>query len=80
MFIPVIRILTECPIPYTITPPRIPNPNKFEILFGELPHIQNTVVMVFEDALWTLVGSLSRFLGIEIGAPNMELLGEVTQQ
>jgi len=78
--VPVIGIFAEGTVPNAIASPRIPNSDELQVLFGKLSKVQDTVEVILEDALGSLIGSLRRFLHVVVHTTQIKLLIEVTEQ
>lgn len=59
IFFPLISFFTERPSPNPFIAPRIPNSDKFKIIFRKIPHIYNSIIMILEYPLLPLFRILS---------------------
>lgn len=61
-FFPIISLFAKRTSPYSFVSPGVSNSNKFEVVFWEISHIHNGVVMILKYALLPLVGFLEASL------------------
>jgi hypothetical protein len=72
---PVIGFFAERSGPDAFTSPGISEPDQPQIIFGKISHVNDGVVMIFENALLALFGVLKVLLGRgRVDAGNEELL------
>ena len=59
---PIISLFTKRPCPDSFTPPWVSQPDQPQIILGEIPHINNGIVMILQNALLTLLSILKILL------------------
>lgn len=74
VLLPVVRLLAKGASPDALVAPGVPEPDQLETVLGEVPHVDDGVVVVLEDALLALLCVLNAFAFLVVDAADKELL------